>query len=200
MFDNRLTILREEMKLTKKEMAEKLNLPYTTYSNYENDEREPNSETLILIAQTCGVSVDYLLGLTNIRKKENEAICETLGLSEISIEHIKKIAGLHHNAKQKNNYCDIEALDYLLSSEHYESVLLGLSLCYEIIKYDRYVQIDDLKERQELNKQLNDFLPTLDKMHMFPAGKYDMARLHLEETLALIRHMFTKELNDIAES
>ncbi|MBP1543179.1 MAG: helix-turn-helix transcriptional regulator [Oscillospiraceae bacterium] len=201
MFDNRLTLLREEMNLSKKEMAEKLNLPYTTYCNYENDEREPNSETLINIAQACDVSVDYLLGLTPIRHKENEILCELLGLSEISVENLKKYASMYHKAKQKDSYSYMEALDYLLSSEHFENFLLSLSAYYEIIKYDRFVGIDDDKERNKINMELNEkVIPFLDKIHLVAAGKYDIARLRLEESIQCFRYIFNKELlNQIEE-
>lgn len=195
MFDNRLTLLREEMNLSKKEMAERLNLPYTTYCNYENDEREPNSETLINIAKTCDVSVDYLLGITKIRRKENEIVCELLGLSETSVENIKKYANMHHKAKQKDSYSDIEALDYLLSSEYFEAFLLNLSAYYEIIKYDRHIRIQDQKELNKVNAELNEkVIPFLDKLHLVAAGKYDIARLRLEESIQYLRHVFNKEL------
>ena len=48
-----------------KETAKKLNIPYTTYVNYEKGTREPNSEMLILLAKFFGVTVDYLIGNVN---------------------------------------------------------------------------------------------------------------------------------------
>ena len=68
MFDNRLIKLREEMKKTKKEVADALGMPYNTYSNYESNLREPNSAVLIKIADFYNVSIDYLLGLKIITK------------------------------------------------------------------------------------------------------------------------------------
>lgn len=44
-----------------REAARRLNMPYTTYVNYEKGTREPNSETLIALAEFYGVSIDYLL-------------------------------------------------------------------------------------------------------------------------------------------
>ena len=66
MFDNRLSILREESGMSKKDVAVALKIPYTTYLNYENDIREPNSDTLIKIAKLYGVSIDYLLGMSDV--------------------------------------------------------------------------------------------------------------------------------------
>lgn len=54
--------LRLEKKMSMVQVSKDLNLPYTTYVNYEKGEREPNSETLVKIADYFGVSVDYLIG------------------------------------------------------------------------------------------------------------------------------------------
>ena len=45
-----------------RQVAQLLNIPYTTYVNYEKGVREPNFEMLIAIANMYSVSVDYLLG------------------------------------------------------------------------------------------------------------------------------------------
>lgn len=59
---NRMKSLREERGLNMKEAAQSLGLPYTTYVNYEKGTREPNSETLILIARFYNTTIDYLIG------------------------------------------------------------------------------------------------------------------------------------------
>lgn len=64
---NRMKELREEKGISMKEAARQLNMAYTTYVNYEKGEREPNSETLISIANFFDTSIDYLLGKTNSR-------------------------------------------------------------------------------------------------------------------------------------
>ena len=62
---NKLQQLRIRQGLSMKEVASALSMPYTTYVNYEKGAREPGSETLIRFADFYGVSVDYLLGLTD---------------------------------------------------------------------------------------------------------------------------------------
>lgn len=59
---NRMKMLREGMGISMKEAARRLSIPYTTYVNYEKCVREPNSETLIQIANFFNTSIDYLLG------------------------------------------------------------------------------------------------------------------------------------------
>lgn len=61
---NRIRELRISAKMTMKQAAEALELPYTTYVNYEKGAREPNSEVLIKIADYYSVSTDYLMGRT----------------------------------------------------------------------------------------------------------------------------------------
>ncbi|RHB60405.1 helix-turn-helix domain-containing protein [Hungatella hathewayi] len=57
----RIKRLRLEKRLSQKAMAEKLRIPYSTYSNYENNNREPNYETIKNIAEVLGITVEYLL-------------------------------------------------------------------------------------------------------------------------------------------
>ena len=91
MFEDRLSKLREEMNLNKKEVAKALNMPYTTYLNYENNEREPNSETLIQISQFFNVSIDYLLGISEVKTPDAtvQQIHKSTGLTEKAIKNIQ---------------------------------------------------------------------------------------------------------------
>lgn len=61
---NKIRDLRISKNMTMKQTAEALELPYTTYVNYEKGAREPNSEVLIKIADFYNVSIDYLMGRT----------------------------------------------------------------------------------------------------------------------------------------
>lgn len=66
---NRIKELRETKGISMKEAARQLEMPYTTYVNYEKGLREPNSETLIEIANFFGVSIDYMLGRSTSPKR-----------------------------------------------------------------------------------------------------------------------------------
>lgn len=65
---NRLRELREEKGLNKAEMADELCLAYTTYIGYEKGERDPKSEKWKEFAKHFGVSIDYIIGISEIRK------------------------------------------------------------------------------------------------------------------------------------
>lgn len=61
----RLKELREEKGLTQRQLAEKLGINSVTYLHYEKEQREPPLPLLADIARFYGVTVDYLLGLTD---------------------------------------------------------------------------------------------------------------------------------------
>ena len=64
----RLRELREEKGLNMSQAAKALGTKYTTYISYEKGEREPNSEWLIKAATFFNVSIDYLIGFSDIKK------------------------------------------------------------------------------------------------------------------------------------
>lgn len=63
-----LKALRTAAKLTQSEFAEKVGLGRTTYAMYEQGKREPDLETLKIIAKYHKVTIDYLIG----HKSEDE--------------------------------------------------------------------------------------------------------------------------------
>jgi transcriptional regulator with XRE-family HTH domain len=62
----RLRELRHNLNKKQKEIAQELNLSVQVYCNYENGLREPSFDTLTKLADYFDVSVDYLLGRTEI--------------------------------------------------------------------------------------------------------------------------------------
>lgn len=58
---NRIKEIRKLLGFTQKEIALRAGIPYTTYSNYENNNREPNSEQLRKIARALNVPLSVLL-------------------------------------------------------------------------------------------------------------------------------------------
>lgn len=61
----RVRDLREDHNLKQRDMAKILNCSQQVYSNYELGQRDIPTEILILLSAYYGVSVDYLLGLTD---------------------------------------------------------------------------------------------------------------------------------------
>jgi transcriptional regulator with XRE-family HTH domain len=66
-FSSRLASLRKERGMTQEELAKALNKKRSTYSGYETEGKEPDLETVCILAKYFGVSTDYLLGYSNER-------------------------------------------------------------------------------------------------------------------------------------
>lgn len=73
-FGDRLKELREEKELKQAELANLFNISPSTIGMYEQNRRTPDFALLNSIADYFGVSVDYLLGRTNIRHYEENTI------------------------------------------------------------------------------------------------------------------------------
>lgn len=79
----RIKQLREELGKSKAQVARELQIPYTTFVNYENEAREPNSEVLIMIANYFHVSVDYLICRTENRHGNSLPVSNLVPLKHI---------------------------------------------------------------------------------------------------------------------
>ncbi len=72
-FKENLRYYREQAGYTAKEFSKLLDLPYTTYAGYENNqERKPRFENLVKMADILNVSLDDLVGRTP--KNEDEQL------------------------------------------------------------------------------------------------------------------------------
>ncbi|MCT6925272.1 helix-turn-helix transcriptional regulator [Metasolibacillus sp.] len=82
-FANRLKKCRESIKKTNSQytqsyVAEKIGVARTTYTAYENGTKTPPPETLSIIADFFGVSVDYLLGRTDNQNTVDDYEIQTI--------------------------------------------------------------------------------------------------------------------------
>ena len=60
--------LREDSELYQRNLAEYIGTTKQTYSRYEAGELNPSLETMAKLAEFYNTSVDYLMGLTDVRK------------------------------------------------------------------------------------------------------------------------------------
>lgn len=61
----RIRELREDRDLRQQDIADILNCSQRVYSNYERGELDIPTDVLIKLSRHYGVSVDYILGLTD---------------------------------------------------------------------------------------------------------------------------------------
>ncbi|OLS33747.1 helix-turn-helix transcriptional regulator [Bacillus sp. MRMR6] len=65
-FGVRIKRLRNEIKMTQKQLAVKLKISESAIGMYERGEREPSFDIIVQLSEIFKVSVDYLLGRTNL--------------------------------------------------------------------------------------------------------------------------------------
>lgn len=64
----RIRALREDADLTQAAVGRAINVPQRTYAYYESGQRMLPPQVLCALADFYGVSVDYLLGRTDVRE------------------------------------------------------------------------------------------------------------------------------------
>lgn len=100
--------LRESKGLNKKELTLNLDIPYSTYNNWETDAREPNSKYLKLFSEYYDVSIDYILGI------QEKPLPPTKGVTTLAAHH----SGIEWTAEER---ADIEwFIDRLLEKRKSE--------------------------------------------------------------------------------
>ena len=61
----RIRDLREDKDMTQRQLAKTLNCSQQVYSNYELGQRDIPTDILIKLSKLYGVSVDYILGISD---------------------------------------------------------------------------------------------------------------------------------------
>lgn len=87
--------------LRQKDMAKICYSSEPTISRIEKNETEPARSVIRRYSEKCGVSVEYLLEMTDVKKKENIDIGNRTGLTDEAIEtleYIKNGSDIHSNA------------------------------------------------------------------------------------------------------
>jgi len=76
-FGERLKMLRTHSRMTKKQMADKLNITERAYRRYEDNDSTPRHGNLIALAAFFDCSIDFLVGRTNnpLSHKINPSPC-----------------------------------------------------------------------------------------------------------------------------
>jgi len=101
-----LRLLREEKGISQQKLADMLNISQQAIFKYEKTANEPDISTLIKLSEIFDVSVDYLIGNTEIRKQTDKA--DSVLLTEQEYMHIKEWRLLPQNIKN--------SIDTLISS------------------------------------------------------------------------------------
>lgn len=123
-FQERLRELKDASGKTQITIARDLGVTQQAFSYYMNG-REPDYDVLIKIAEYFDVSADYLLGISDCKKLENNAIQQELGLSESAIGTLRKYS---QSVNVSNCMSSSDILSQIISSDNFETVLMLLNM------------------------------------------------------------------------
>lgn len=106
-FAKQLLSLRKEKKISQGELADKVGIHPNVLGRYEREEANPSIEIAAKLAETLGVSLDYLVGATD-QKLDKSIIDKILTIQKLPEEDKRcimyTIDGLVKNAKTKLAY------------------------------------------------------------------------------------------------
>ena len=98
-FSDKIRILREEKGMTQGELAKKLRVSKSILSSYERGVYQPRHETVVLLAQVFGVSVDFLYGL---RDAANPLAVRHIDLSDLTENDVDELSRIAWTFREKN--------------------------------------------------------------------------------------------------
>ena len=89
---DRLKELRKERNVSQQALGEIVGFSQQSINKYENNNIEPDISTLIKLADYFDVSVDYLIGRTNVRITYSDIGIDNLDYDSISSELFKRLS------------------------------------------------------------------------------------------------------------
>lgn len=198
MFSENLKKYRLNQKLSKAELARKLNLQYTTYDNYERGTGEPKLNKLIEIANILNVSIDDLVGRTPADEDERlkKTIEDVLSISDIKFLKLHDINSgfitfeicgndenfIHHASFRKK---DLLAIIELIQNNFRKKEKIEL--------YAWFILIGIRNTITELNKEVKDLENnTIDKITKYENTEFINQRLTAIKELQDIREIIYK--------
>ena len=121
---------------TNTEFADFLGISRQTVGFYCNGDRVPDALTLIKISQKCGVSADWLLGLSDYKNKETESTsAKELGLSEKSVNFLARHI-LQPDFISTINLLIEDAANMYADPDGSESVLENIVRLFEVVPFE----------------------------------------------------------------
>ncbi|WP_324824299.1 helix-turn-helix transcriptional regulator [Sinanaerobacter sp. ZZT-01] len=111
-FSSRLKSLRNEKELTQQQLSSAIQISRSTIAGYEKKNKQPDYEKLCCLADFFDVSIDYLLGRSDIRNF-NKAKSET----PILTPEQQMLLKLYNSLNELNKGAALERIKVLLESQ-----------------------------------------------------------------------------------
>lgn len=149
-FSERLCQLIEEKGITQNQLAEAIGKTRQTINGYTLGNTAPDSDTLIELSNYFDVSVDYLLGLSDVKTLDVQvkAICEYIGLSNEAVQ-------LLHCINEDNSQQTKEFLYYtskLLLNTRLQEMTINIRKYFEALQ-----ELEKITSKRNIVDNENDF-------------------------------------------
>lgn len=118
---NKITALRKESGFNQTQVADSINCALKTYQNYEQGRNFPTLEYASKLADLYNVSIDYLLGRSDLTQIDNDFISKETGLNEVTINELKKVHAEKNNFQKQQNY--IELINFLFEHDKTKTLM-----------------------------------------------------------------------------
>ena len=154
--NDRLSDLIAEKKkqgISQRTQADNINIDVSSLSNYANGKQLPTAEILFKIAKYYNCSMDFLLGINNIRNIDCEeiAISKKLGLSEKSIEKLKK----YHEDYFFKDFKYMQLINFLIENITYDDLKIFDRFLFskdKITTIIKIIMLTAISRRETANK------------------------------------------------
>jgi len=122
----RITELRKERNMSQDDLASDLHVSREVVAKWENGTRDLKTQYTSDIAEFFGVSADFLLGKTDIRKPDVNLQSITLktGLSEKAIEYLERLV----ESKSQSDLLCLKAINTILEQEEHSQLIQKIAL------------------------------------------------------------------------
>lgn len=205
----RLEDLRKEKKLSfeqlSKQLAERgISISHTNLKNYEiNDPlhhlygrtRSMSIEYLVAFADFYDVSVEYLLGLSNSRKREYHDVSEQLGLCDGAIQELIRCKENSGSEEDPKIYAqqDTAVLNDFLTSMEFEVVMEKIK--QSLFAYYLYaLSCNDMaaERRKQHAAELEEACLLMNKYGYFPVENDLISQVHMENAIGVLTSYLRK--------
>ncbi len=170
MIGERLKMLRKEQGLTMREIGEIIGVSDAAWTKYEKNRAEPSIESLVKIADYFQVSLDFLLGRTNIREPQlvEEANIQSEFLKEFEWSKIGDPSQMYFLVENlsasigKYNDQRVTESELQLLLKTISDIVVYFNTLAELKEKDKYITRQVLTEHRQAVSQiienLNDIL------------------------------------------
>lgn len=169
---NQIKKYRTKKGISQKEMANIIGIPYSTYSNYENNNREPSLETLQKIADALGCGLVALMGIDEYKKTEEyKTGMRSVDAYDGVLALLKNIYG---NVQEKDIQQEYgEAFYYLVGNEPDTFILYegDIENLQNYIESSLPIVVDKIKDTRSEDEVIKEIIEDLNSPEQIEAVK-----------------------------